>query len=275
MSYVRAIEGDTNSQVLDPAFHRNVLQPPSQARELRTTGIPAPPVASINRPQMFSFPRPASPTATSDLRGQTFVRVGTTPAVRRQGNIIAAERSATIAQQRRDRQRAVQVLLQRRREGMGDLNDGPARRIVPGSITPANRGIGPAVQLLLAARPVKRRGMSGLGQITFPLPTSVPKVVLESQAAIIQAAIQSPASPEYSAQLAAELIKTGILKGTDAILFKNLTPAQQQQYIAAAKPAGSGIMDWFSGEAIAGIPNYALAASGGLLFILLAAKKKR
>lgn len=292
MSYVRAVEGDTNAQVLDAAFHRRV-QPPSQARELRTTGIPAPPVSSIRRAQLFSFPRPYSSTATADLRGQSRVAVSATPAVRRQGNIISAQRSAAIAQQRRDRQRAVAVLLQRRKQsrgmsGLGDDEHRSARALSVAQAIAAYR-IGPGGVKLGTV--LRKSGMHGLGQtvstLDFSLPTLPPvlaqPIAYESAAAQI-AALKAPPSPAYAQIIANQLVQTGAVSGTDAVLFRNLSTVAQQNYLKAAQvnfPAAAtpsvtaGITDWLNQQAIAGIPNVALAAGAGLFVLILSQKKGR
>lgn len=278
MSYVRAIEGDTNSTVLDRAFHRQV-QPPSQARELRTAGIPAAPVPSINRPQLFSFPRPANPTAITDLRGQQMVQVAVAPAVRHQGEIISRQRRAAIANQRAANQRFVeQQKRKKKREGMSGLGQNPAVAVLQREAAfLTSRGLTkPAARLAATVTRVKSRGMSGLGQtvstLTFPLPTSIPGIVGQQITADVQAPI-----------LGVKLAQTGVLTGEEARLYSMLTPEQQKLYAQAglslAQPSTPGITDkissWLSAKSIGGIPNGALAAGAGLFVLILSSKKGR
>lgn len=122
MAYKRAIEGTTNAQVLDPAFHRGVT-PPSVADRLNSTGPVAPPVESANRPLISSYPRPANPRAASDLRGQQGLNVALDRLTAHRAKIIARERG--VAQKRENviLQAAIEAIQRNRERQLSGLGE--------------------------------------------------------------------------------------------------------------------------------------------------------
>lgn len=129
---------------------------------------------------------------------------------------------------------------------------------------------------------VGRRRSFGLGQgdrsITFDLPTTLPPILQESIDRDITNALNAPPSASLAQSIANNLLAAGSVTGTEARLFLNLTPAQQQQYLRQGQgvsSTGFDISSWLNAEPIAGIKNAYLAGGIALIALVAAIKKKR
>ncbi len=126
--FVKAIEGETNATVLDPAFRRKA-DPPSIYESAKTRGIPAIAVASLNRPQITTNPRAANPYAASDLKGQERLNMALDRVATNQARIIARERRAATKREKQILSSALSAIRRNReRQGLGEqplLTTGP------------------------------------------------------------------------------------------------------------------------------------------------------
>jgi hypothetical protein len=258
MSYARAIEGDTNDQVLDAAFHRQV-QPSSVAESMKRAGVPQPPVESITQPRIFSFPRPASPNAASDLKGQQGLTVALDRITTNRARIIGKQQKAQTTREKKILMTAGSM-IRRRQSGLHGMGQD---------------------DLLVDTAPATIQMVSVLDPAVIAAKVETGAAVTSQEAAVWGAL--SPAArgayialPLNIATLSAAKAATTPVSVSSAVataVKAAVTPA-----VTAATPvstAGLNLTSLLNQQAIAGIPNSYLLAGVAGLAVVLGLKKKR